>query len=112
MFGLLISNAYAQAAAPAAPTLSPMDYAPFLLMLVVIYFMILRPQMRQQKELKKMISELKIGDEVIMLSGLHGRITGLETATLKVKIAPDVEVTIDRSAVQAKTTQNTNNKLK
>lgn len=106
MLGLFINTAFAQAAtAPAAtPSPSVMDYAPFLLMFVVVYFMILRPQMRQQKEIKKMISELKIGDEVVLASGLHGRISAIDTDTLKIKIAHDVEVTVDRAAVQSKKT--------
>lgn len=110
LFGLLINTAFAQAttAAPAAAsTPAAMDYAPFLLMIVVVYFMILRPQMRQQKEVKKMISELKIGDEVVLVSGLHGRITAVDTSTLKIKIAQDVEVTVDRAAVQSKKAQTT-----
>ena len=112
LFGLFVSTAYAQAAAPTAATPSAMDYAPFLLMLVVIYFMILRPQMRQQKEIKKMISELKIGDEVILASGMHGRIAAIDTDTLKIKIAQDVEVTVDRVAVQVKKTSTASTKLK
>ena len=112
MFGLFINSAFAQATtAPAAASPSVMEYAPFLLMLVVIYFMILRPQMRQQKEVKKMISELKTGDEVVLVSGLHGRITAVDTTTIKFKIANDVEVTVDRAAVQSKKAQTTS-KLK
>jgi len=115
MTGFFISTALAQSApeaagSPAAAGLG--SFMPFLLMIAVIYFMILRPQMRQQKEIKKMISELKIGDEVILASGLHGRISAVDINILKLKIADDVEVTVDRQAVQNKKNQTLNTKLK
>ncbi len=113
MFGFLINAAHAQttAAAPAgAPGLS--SFLPFLLMIVVVYFLILRPQMRQQKEIKRLIAELKIGDEVVLVSGIHGKIAALDTATLSLKIADGVTITVDRAAVQTKKDLGLNTKLK
>lgn len=110
--GLFINSAFAQTA-PATNTAPSIDFAiPMLLMLLVVYFLILRPQMRQQKEIKKMISELKVGDEVILVGGIHGRVSALEADTLTLKIASDVEIKVDRVAVQSKKNLNTNTKLK
>jgi preprotein translocase subunit YajC len=95
----LISNAYAQTGgAPGAPG---MDMFVFLiLMLVVMYFMMIRPQMKRAKEQKSMMEALQKGDEVVTSGGVLGKITKVSDAYLSVEIAPNTEVQIQKSAVQ------------
>jgi preprotein translocase subunit YajC len=72
---------------------------PFLLIILVFYFLILRPQQKRQKERKKLLESIKKGDKVITSGGLHGVIEGLEDKTVLVKIADNIKVKVERSAV-------------
>lgn len=100
---MLISSAYAQAA-PAAATggdmqSSFMSLLPLVLMFVVLYFVMIRPQMKRQKEHRAMVDALAKGDEVATAGGLLGKVTKLGDSYLGVEVAPGVEVQIQRSAV-------------
>ena len=57
-------------------------FVPIILMFVIFYFLLIRPQQKRQKEQRTMISNLKKGDRIITSGGLHGRITGLDDTTL------------------------------
>ncbi len=72
---------------------------PLVLMFVVLYFVMIRPQMRRQKESRAMIAALAKGDEVATSGGLLGRITKIGDQYLSVEISTGVEVQIQRSAV-------------
>ena len=99
---MFISNAYAQAvpAAPGADLASTFtSMLPLVLMFVVLYFVMIRPQMKKQKEHRAMIEALAKGDEVLTSGGLLGRVTALGEGTLTVQVAPGVEVQMQRSAV-------------
>ena len=98
---MLISPAFAQAAAaPAQGTASSfLSMLPLLLMFVVLYFIMIRPQMRKQKEHRAMVDALAQGDEVVTAGGLMGRVTSLEDGRLGVQIANGVEVQMQRSSV-------------
>jgi preprotein translocase subunit YajC len=102
---VFISSAYAQtAAAPAAGggDLSSLltGQLPFLiLMFAVLYFVMIRPQMKRQKEHKAMIDALAKGDEVATAGGIIGKVTKLGDSLLAVEIASGVEVQVQRSAV-------------
>lgn len=97
---MLISNAFAQAAAPAAtPESSLMSLLPLVAMFVVLYFIMIRPQMKRQKEHKAMIEALAKGDEVVTAGGLLGRVAKLGDSTIHVELATGVEVQMQRSAV-------------
>ena len=72
---------------------------PLLLMFAVLYFVMIRPQMKRQKEHKAMIDALAKGDEVATAGGLLGKVTKLGDTTLSVEIATGVEVQLQRSAV-------------
>ncbi len=78
---------------------SLMSMAPLVLMFVVLYFVMIRPQMRRQKEHRAMIEALAKGDEVATVGGVLGRVTKLGDAYLTVEIANGVEVQVQRSAV-------------
>lgn len=72
---------------------------PLVLMFVVLYFVMIRPQMKRQKEARAMIEALAKGDEVATTGGLLGKITKIGDTYLSVEIASGVEVQVQRSAV-------------
>ena len=95
---MLISPAYAQA------TGSPfgsdiMAFLPMIAIVVVFYFLLIRPQQKRAKETKAMLSALQKGDEVVTAGGVVGKIARLTDAYASVEIAPNVEVTVQRSAI-------------
>jgi preprotein translocase subunit YajC len=99
---LFISDAYAQAAPAAAAggaesTLFSM--LPLLLMFVVLYFIMIRPQMKRQKEHKAMIDALAKGDEVVVAGGVIGKVAKLGESILHVEVSNGVELQVQRSAV-------------
>lgn len=104
---MLISNAYAQAAAPAAadPTGGLMGILPLVLMFVVLWFLMIRPQMKKAKEHQKMVGELQKGDEVVTQGGMAGRVTKVGENFLTLAVADlkegPVEVLIQKNAVGA-----------
>ncbi len=99
---MFISTAYAQPTAPAAggdmmSTLTGM--LPLLLMFVVLYCVMIRPQMKRQKEHKAMIEALAKGDEVATAGGLIGRISRLGDTYVGIEVATGVEIQLQRSAI-------------
>lgn len=72
---------------------------PIVLMFVIFYFLLIRPQQKKAKEHQKMISQLKKGDRIVTSGGLHGRITGVSDTTMTVEIADKVRVKIARGNV-------------
>lgn len=97
---MLISPAYAQAPAGGAPGGDMSFIIMMVLMFVVLYFFMIRPQMKRQKELRQMIEALQKGDEVVTSGGVVGKITKMGEAYLSVEIAPDTEVVVQKAAVQ------------
>ena len=96
---MLISNAYAQAAAGAQPSLGMMDIALPIVMVVAVYFLMFRPQMKKQKEHRAMIEALAKGDEVVTAGGLLAKVTKLGEGYISAEIASGVEIQLQRSAV-------------
>ncbi|MDO8719250.1 MAG: preprotein translocase subunit YajC [Polaromonas sp.] len=100
---MFISSAFAQTAPAAAAEggmLSSLtSMAPLVLMFVVLYFVMIRPQMKKQKEHRAMIEALAKGDEVATAGGLLGKVTKLSEGYLSLEIAPGVEVQLQRSAI-------------
>ena len=97
---ILISDAHAQAAA-APPGGGLLTFLPLVLMLVVFYFLMIRPQQKRMKEHREMVGALKKGDEVVTNGGLGGTITKVGDAYLSMRVADDVEVNVQKSAVTA-----------
>ena len=100
---MFISTAFAQTA-PAASGGGDMmsslaSMLPLLLMFVVLYFVMIRPQMKRQKEHRSMIDALAKGDEVATAGGVVGRVTRLDDNYLNLEIANGVEIRVQRSAV-------------
>ena len=100
---LFISSAFAQTAPAAAAsggmTSTLTSMLPLVLMFVVLYFVMIRPQMKRQKEHRAMIDAIAKGDEVATAGGLLGKITKLSDGYLTMEVASGVEVQLQRSAV-------------
>ena len=97
---MFISSAYAQAApATGGAESSLFSLLPLVLMFVVLYFIMIRPQMKKQKEHKAMIEAIAKGDEVIIAGGVLGRISKLGESYLHVEVANGVELQVQRGAV-------------
>ena len=100
---MFISSAFAQTA-PAAAGGSDMQSTlmsmlPLLLMFVVLYFVMIRPQMKKQKEHRAMIDALAKGDEVVTVGGVLGTVTKVGEGFISLEVASGVDVQIQRSAV-------------
>ena len=96
---MLISNAYAQTAAAAGPMDSVMQFLPIILMFVVLYFLMIRPQMKKAKEHKALVEALSKGDEVITSAGMAGRITKVSDDFVTVAFAENVEIQMQKPAI-------------
>jgi len=97
-----ISDAFAEGAADAAAQGSGLlGMLPLLLIFVLFYFMLIRPQAKKAKEQRNMVEGLCKGDEIVTAGGLLGRITDVADSFLTVKIADGVEVKVQRHSVSA-----------
>lgn len=97
---MLISQAYAQTAPAGGAESSLMGLLPIILMFVLLYFMMIRPQMKRAKDHKAMTEALAKGDEVVTSGGLLGRITKVTDAYVTLEIAANTEITVQKAAVQ------------
>ena len=97
---MIISSAYAQSALGGSDQ-GFMGFLPIILMFVVLYFIMIRPQMKRAKEQKQMIEALQKGDEVIAAGGVLGRITRINEPYVTLEIAPETEISVQKAAVQA-----------
>ena len=77
-----------------------MSFLPFILIFILFYFMLIRPQMKQAKEHRSMLDSLKKGDEVVMSSGIIGKINGLSEQFATIEIAKTVEIKIQKPTIQ------------
>ena len=78
-----------------------MGFLPFIIIFVLFYFMLIRPQMKQAKEHRAMLDALKNGDEIMMGSGMLGKITKLNNNYALIEIASNVEIKIQKQNIQA-----------
>jgi preprotein translocase subunit YajC len=83
------------------------SFIPLILIFVVFYFLLIRPQQKQAKEHQQFLNDLKTGNKVITKGGLHGTITGLTDTVVTLEIAPDVRVKLSRSAIASPESANT-----
>jgi preprotein translocase subunit YajC len=98
---VFISNAFAQSAPAAAggAESSLLSLAPLVLMFVVLYFIMIRPQMKKQKEHRAMIEALAKGDEVVIAGGVVGRVSKLGESFVQVEVANNVELQVQRPSI-------------
>ncbi len=94
----MISLAHAQSAAPATPGFE--QFLPLIIIFILFWFMLIRPQMKRAKEQKKMLSELSKGDEVITSSGQLGKVAKISDQYVSLEIADGVITHVQKSAVQ------------
>jgi len=94
-----ISNAFAQAPAVGTDSSSLMSFLPLVLMFAVLYFIMIRPQMKRQKETKAMLGALAVGDEVVTVGGIMGKVTALKDDVVTVEIASGTEVQMQKGAI-------------
>jgi preprotein translocase subunit YajC len=96
---VIISSAFAQSPAGGGDS-GLLGFLPIILMFVLLYFLMIRPQMKRSKETKAMIEALQKGDEVVTAGGVVGRITKITDQYVTLEIAPNTEIVVQRSAVQ------------
>jgi preprotein translocase subunit YajC len=94
----MIGTAYAQASSSPAGGMDIMGMLPIVIMFVILYFIMIRPQMRKAKEHKTMLEALQKGDEVIAI-GILGKIARINDNYVSLEIAPGVTIQVQRSAV-------------
>ncbi|MFZ5825573.1 MAG: preprotein translocase subunit YajC [Bacillota bacterium] len=78
---------------------------PLLVLFALMYFMMIRPQQQQAKKRQEMLGNLKAGDEVVTIGGLHGTILAIDENTVRLKVAQNVELKFNRSAIGAVRTE-------
>jgi preprotein translocase subunit YajC len=74
-------------------------FVPFIFIFIIMYFVLLRPQMRKQKEQQRLVSALKTGDRVVTNAGIHGLISNVKDTTVIVKVADNVKIEMEKSAI-------------
>lgn len=93
--------AVAAETATAAPVAQPgwVQFVPFVIIIAVFYFFLIRPQAKKQKETQQFLSALKNGDQVITQSGILGRIAGLTDTVATLEVASEVQIKVLRSQI-------------
>jgi preprotein translocase subunit YajC len=97
MLPILLAQAAPAAPAPAGSGI--IGLLPIVFIFIIGYYVMIRPQMRRQKDQARLVSSLKTGDDVITASGIHGRITNVKETTVIVKVADNVKLEMEKSAV-------------
>ena len=97
MLSILIGMAQPPGAAGSANPIA--SFMPIILMFVILYFLLIKPQQKKQKEHQKMLTELKKGDKIVTTGGIHGVISNIKENTLTVKIAENVRIDISKGHV-------------
>jgi len=93
---VFISNAYAT---PAAGVTDLMSFLPIVIIFILFFFMIIRPQMKQAKETRNMVAALKKGDEVTTTGGVIGKVTKVGDSFVSIEIATDTVINVQKAAV-------------
>ncbi|AQV95503.1 MULTISPECIES: preprotein translocase subunit YajC [Cupriavidus] len=96
---MLISNAFAQTAGAGGAAGGLMSFLPIILMFGVLWFIMIRPQMKRQKESKAMLEALAKNDEVVTAGGILGRVTKVTDQYVGLEIAAGTEITVQKNAV-------------
>ncbi len=86
-------------AAPAGPAAGMASFVPLILIFVVFYFLLIRPQQKKAKEHQQFLNNLKKGERVVTSGGIHGRITGLTDTAVTVEIAEGVKIKVTRGSI-------------
>ena len=107
MFTYFIPVAVAYAAEGGKSQGNPiMSMAPLVLLFVVFYFLLIRPQQKKSKDHKEMLSKVEKGDNAVTNGGLYGRVTAVSDDTLTLEIADNVRVKVARQAIASRTSKS------
>ncbi|MBI5587190.1 MAG: preprotein translocase subunit YajC [Deltaproteobacteria bacterium] len=79
--------------------------APLIILFVIFYFLLIRPQQKRAKEHKAMLSQVQKGDNIITTGGIHGRVTSVNEDTISVEVAENVKIKISKEAITARKQQ-------
>ncbi|NHF74184.1 preprotein translocase subunit YajC [Paracoccus xiamenensis] len=104
---MFVTPAYAQAAGGAGGAGAIAQFIPLILIFVIMYFLILRPQQKRMKDHRNMVSALKRGDQVVTQGGLIGKVTDVKDDEITVEIAQGVKVRVVRATIAQVVTQTT-----
>ena len=74
-------------------------FVPLIFIFIIMYFVMIRPQKKRQEQQQKLVSSLKTGDRVVTNAGIHGLISNVKESTVLVKVADNVKIEIDKSAI-------------
>jgi preprotein translocase subunit YajC len=91
--------AQAQSPAPTGPGGGFGFFVPFIFIFIIMYFVMFRPQKKRQEQQQKLIASLKTGDRVVTNGGIHGLISNVKDTTVIVKVADNVKIEVEKSAV-------------
>jgi len=75
------------------------QFLPIVLIIFVFYFFMIRPQIKKNKDQKKYMASIKVGDKVITIGGMHGKITDIDEQTFTIEISPNVRVKVEKNAI-------------
>ncbi len=90
----------AQSATPASSPVSGIGFfVPFIFIFVIMYFVMIRPQKKRQEQQQKLIASVKTGDRVVTNAGIHGLISNVKETTVIVKVADNVKIEMEKSAI-------------
>ena len=99
MFATLIAQAQTAAPAP-GPTGGGIGFfVPLIFIFVIMYFVMIRPQKKRQQDQQRLISSVKTGDRVVTNAGIHGLIANVKETTVIVKVADNVKIEMEKSAI-------------
>ena len=96
LLDFFISSAHAQDAAPAGGLMS---FLPLIVIFIIFYFLLIRPQMKRAKEHKQLVGQLGKGDEVVTNGGLLGRITDVGESFVTVELTDNVQIKVQKHAI-------------
>ena len=96
----LLAQAQPAASAPApGPGGGIISFVPFIFIFIIMYFMLFRPQKKRQQEQQRLVAALKTGDKVVTNAGIHGLIANVKDTTVMLKVADNVKIEVEKSAV-------------
>ena len=92
--------AQAQQGAPASGPAGGIGFfVPFIFIFIIMYFLLFRPQKKRQQEQQRLVAALKTGDRVVTNAGIHGLIANVKETTVMLKVADNVKIEVEKSAV-------------
>jgi len=99
MFATLIAQAQTAAPAPGPAGGGIGFFVPLIFIFVIMYFVMIRPQKKRQQDQQRLISSVKTGDRVVTNAGIHGLIANVKETTVIVKVADNVKIEMEKSAI-------------